>query len=100
MSSKRKGDGSVELASGRQKKKQKTALARTIAVQPGQSSTSSALAQNAVAGPSRAVQFEGVFLRRILVARHTVLTLFSDLPSSIDVERFAEVLFPLGLLVY
>ena len=54
---KRKNDGAGEAITGREKKKQKTALARTIEVQPG---TSFGTAQNAVAGPSTGtVRFEG-----------------------------------------
>ncbi|KAI0689073.1 NUC188 domain-containing protein [Cytidiella melzeri] len=57
--------------SGREKKKQKTAIARTIAVQP---STSGSATQNAVAGPSKAAHFDAA----------------KGLPGSLDVERFAE----------
>lgn len=52
----------MEGPTGRDKKKQKTAQARTIAVQSGQPSNASTSSQNAVAGPSRAVQFEGAYL--------------------------------------
>ncbi|KAI0345981.1 POP1-domain-containing protein [Trametopsis cervina] len=67
MSGKRKMSG-VEM-SGRDKKKQKTSLARTIAVQPLASGSGSA-----AAGPSKSVQFENA----------------PPLPGSLDVERFAE----------
>ncbi|KAI0087814.1 NUC188 domain-containing protein [Irpex rosettiformis] len=53
---------------GREKKKQKTALARTIAVQPSSSGV------KAVAGSSKTVQFENA----------------KPLPESLDVEKFAE----------
>lgn len=53
MSGKRKE--SPNDMTGREKKKQKTALARTIAVQPSASGGASA-----VAGPSRTVQFDSM----------------------------------------
>lgn len=56
MSSKRKSDSPPQ--SGREKKKQKTAAARTIAVQPAATTTQP---QNAAAGPSRTVHFDGTF---------------------------------------
>ena len=52
MSGKRKEH--VSEVTGREKKKQKIALARTIAVQPSAGSS-----QNPVAGSSRTVRFEG-----------------------------------------
>ncbi|TCD70907.1 hypothetical protein EIP91_001216 [Steccherinum ochraceum] len=77
MTGKRKNDESTpsQELSGREKKKQKTAAARTIAVQPSGPSTSATpqpQTANAVAGPSR-VRFEE-----------------KQLPGSLDVERFAE----------
>ncbi|KAH9924259.1 POP1-domain-containing protein [Epithele typhae] len=60
-----------EELSGRERKKQKTALARTIAVQPGASSRGSG---NAEAGSSKSVRFESM----------------KGLPGAVDVERFAE----------
>lgn len=59
MASKRKND-EIPTLTGREKKKQKTALARTIAVQPnaGSGSEKNAPSQNAEAGPSRSVHFD------------------------------------------
>ncbi|OBZ71160.1 Ribonucleases P/MRP protein subunit pop1 [Grifola frondosa] len=70
MPPKRKENGHTDELSGRERKKQKTAAARTIAVQPG----ASGAAENAVAGPSRSVRFDSM----------------KGLPGSLDVERFAE----------
>ena len=56
MSSKRKNED-VPTLSGREKKKQKTALARTIAVQPA--TTTGTPASIAEAGPSKGVRFSG-----------------------------------------
>ena len=61
MSSKRKNED-IPALSGREKKKQKTALARTIAVQPAAVGGSSASASNAEAGPSKGVRFNGMLL--------------------------------------
>ncbi|KAI0631997.1 POP1-domain-containing protein [Trametes polyzona] len=58
--------------SGRERKKQKTAMARTIAVQP--SAGSSTVNESAAAGPSKSVRFDSM----------------KGLPGAIDVERFAE----------
>lgn len=65
MAGKRKNDGNAtpELT-GREKKKQKTTIARTIEVQsatPSGSATSQSQNANAVAGPSRPVHFESEF---------------------------------------
>ncbi|GJE88273.1 POP1 and POPLD domain-containing protein [Phanerochaete sordida] len=75
MASKRK-NADVPALTGREKKKQKTTLARTIAVQPATANTSgpSTPSQSAGAGPSRAVHFDPSV----------------NLPGSLDVERFAE----------
>ncbi|KAI0917369.1 hypothetical protein AcW1_007429 [Taiwanofungus camphoratus] len=74
MPPKRKGDDYTDTnePTARERKKQKTAIARTIAVQP--TSSTAAVSGNAVAGPSRSVRFDGM----------------QGLPSSLDVERFAE----------
>ncbi|KAI0789808.1 ribonucleases P/MRP protein subunit POP1-domain-containing protein [Abortiporus biennis] len=80
MASKRKNNEETpnESITGREKKKQKTALARTIAVQStGSSGTSTPHGQgqgNAVAGPSKSVSFDSM----------------KGLPGNLDVERFAE----------
>ncbi|CAL1712921.1 unnamed protein product [Somion occarium] len=81
MASKRKGDESHSSEmTGRERKKQKTAMARTIAVQPipGGSGSGSGTPRpqtvNVAAGPSKGVRFENV----------------KQLPGSLDVERFAE----------
>ena len=56
---------SGEEMTGRQKKKQKTAAARTIAVQPAATFKSALVAQNAVAGSSKGVvRFEGRSVQR------------------------------------
>ncbi|GLB38480.1 putative POP1-domain-containing protein [Lyophyllum shimeji] len=68
MAPKRK-DGTDE-PTGREKKKQKMAVARTIAVQPVKGVS---FAKNAVAGPSK-----------------VAINSLKGLPSTIDVERFAE----------
>ncbi|KAL6301998.1 POP1-domain-containing protein [Sparassis latifolia] len=75
MPPKRKGGatGNDEPTS-RERKKQKTELARTIAVQPNNTSSTVATAGNAVAGPSRSVRFNSM----------------AGLPGSLDVEKFAE----------
>ncbi|OCH85746.1 POP1-domain-containing protein [Obba rivulosa] len=69
MPPKRKADGN-DGPTGREKKKQRAEIARTIAVQAGPSGASS----NAVAGPSGSVRFDSM----------------KGLPGSLDVERFAE----------
>ena len=58
MPSKRKNEETPTLT-GREKKKQKTALARTIAVQPttGSGNGSNMPAQSTEAGPSKGVHF-------------------------------------------
>ncbi|KAH9847891.1 POP1-domain-containing protein [Lenzites betulinus] len=73
MAPKRQNDTrpSDEL-SGRERKKQKTAAARTIAVQP--SAGPSTLADRDTAGPSKSVRFDSM----------------KGLPGALDVERFAE----------
>ncbi|KIP10247.1 hypothetical protein PHLGIDRAFT_267125 [Phlebiopsis gigantea 11061_1 CR5-6] len=71
MSSKRKNED-VPTLSGRDKKKQKTALARTIAVQTA--AASGMPGSSAEAGPSKGVRFNDG----------------ANLPGSLDVERFAE----------
>ncbi|CDO71682.1 hypothetical protein BN946_scf184915.g26 [Trametes cinnabarina] len=73
MPTKRQTDNRAsEELSGRERKKQKTALARTIAVQstPGPSNAN----ESAVAGPSKSVRFGSM----------------QGLPGALDVERFAE----------
>ncbi|KAH7915836.1 ribonucleases P/MRP protein subunit POP1-domain-containing protein [Hygrophoropsis aurantiaca] len=73
MAPKRKNDQSDELTS-RDRKKQKMADARTIAVQPT-ASTSNYIQGNAEAGPSKTVvRFDSM----------------QGLPSAIDVEKFTE----------
>lgn len=73
MAAKRKTDD-VPGLTGREKKKQKTALARTIAVQPTTGSGTSTPSQNAQAGPSRAVHFDSMSLlyRRTVTILHHV----------------------------
>ncbi|EIW59552.1 POP1-domain-containing protein [Trametes versicolor FP-101664 SS1] len=61
-----------EDVSGRERKKQKTAAARTIAVQP--TAGPSATGENAKTGPSKSVRFDSM----------------KGLPGALDVERFAE----------
>ncbi|KZT73935.1 POP1-domain-containing protein [Daedalea quercina L-15889] len=70
--SKRRSDDSEspDPPTARDRKKQKTALARTIPVQSAQASTT----KTAAAGPSKSVRFNSM----------------QGLPASIDVERFAE----------
>ncbi|KAI0763628.1 POP1-domain-containing protein [Trametes elegans] len=73
MAPKRQNDlGASDELSGRERKKQKTAIARTIAVQstPGPSGTGG----NAAAGPSKSVRFDSM----------------KGLPGALDVVRFAE----------
>ncbi|KAI0821998.1 POP1-domain-containing protein [Trametes gibbosa] len=72
MAPKRQHDtrASDEL-SGRERKKQKTTAARTIAVQP---STGPSTAANSGTGPSKPVRFDSM----------------KGLPGALDVERFAE----------
>lgn len=73
--------------SGRDKKKQKTAIARTIAVQ-----LPASLSANAVAGPSKTVQFESACIPyRVSISTHDHCPDAQQLPGSLDVERFAEV---------
>ncbi|KAI9058196.1 POP1-domain-containing protein [Trametes sanguinea] len=59
-----------EELSGRERKKQKTAQARSIAVQSAPSNAN----ENATAGPSKSVRFDSM----------------KGLPGALDVERFAE----------
>lgn len=68
MAPKRKGDDqSTQSLTGRDKKKQKLASARTIAVQPtpGTSSSSNVRPQNSITGPSKSVRFDGNTFRRL-----------------------------------
>ncbi|KAI0755130.1 POP1-domain-containing protein [Daedaleopsis nitida] len=70
MAPKRQNDsGASDELSGRERKKQKTAIARTIAVQDVGSSSG-----NALAGPSKSVRFDSM----------------KGLPGALDVEKFAE----------
>ncbi|KAI0333745.1 POP1-domain-containing protein [Cubamyces sp. BRFM 1775] len=74
MPPKRQSEGRAgEELSGRERKKQKTAIARTIAVQPTAGPSSNAIT-NASAGPSKSVRFDSM----------------QGLPGAMDVERFAE----------
>ncbi|KAJ8455266.1 hypothetical protein ONZ51_g12543 [Trametes cubensis] len=74
MPPKRQNEGrAADELSGRERKKQKTAIARTIAVQPTAGPSSNATA-NATAGPSKSVRFDSM----------------QGLPGAMDVERFAE----------
>lgn len=59
MGPKRKND---DESSARERKKQKMAVARTIAVQSTTSTAGSSQPQNAVAGPSKSVTFDSAFL--------------------------------------
>ncbi|KAH9936178.1 NUC188 domain-containing protein [Fomitopsis serialis] len=74
MPPKRKSDDSAspDPPTARERKKQKTALARNITVQTSQATGTS----NASAGPSKSVRFS--------------FNSMQGLPASIDVERFAE----------
>lgn len=89
MAAKRKNGSDVEQPTPREKKKQKIAVARTIAVQSTASANES---QNAVAGPSRIVTFDSKF--SFCYGVDWMLYDFSGLkglPSALDVEKFAEV---------
>lgn len=87
MTGKRKD--AMPEASGRDKKKQKTILARTIAVQPPGNSS-----QNAVAGSSKSVRFD---CKWCILSRTSIriviynCTAANALPGSLDIEKFAEV---------
>ena len=98
MAPKRKNE---DESTARERKKQKTAVARTIAVQ---STTASTMPANAAAGPSKSVAF--VDSKSSLYSSglpYMLLELMFDrvgmkgLPSVLDVEKFAEV--PLFLLM-
>ncbi|CCL99258.1 uncharacterized protein FIBRA_01273 [Fibroporia radiculosa] len=65
-------EAGYEEPTARERKKQKTAIARTIAVQPDTSAAKNT--SNAVAGSSKSVRFDSM----------------QGLPGSLDVERFAE----------
>ncbi|KZT11889.1 POP1-domain-containing protein [Laetiporus sulphureus 93-53] len=67
------GSSSDELI-GRKWKKQKTAAARTIAVQSQSVEVAGSSSRNAVAGPSKAVRFDSM----------------QGLPDAINIEKFAE----------
>ena len=78
--------------SGRERKKQKTAIARTIAVQ-SEARTSTPSAVNAEAGPSKSVRFDSES-RSIDREGYCSVTLYEGmkgLPGAMDVEKFAEV---------
>ena len=77
MSSKRKSE--EPALTPRDKKKQKTILARTIAVQPttGSVSGTGTLGQTSEAGPSRAVHFDSKLLKLFNQIRLIVLQLGS-----------------------
>ena len=75
MAPKRKGDESqIQQLTGRDKKKQKLASARTIQVQPmpGPSTSGNTQLTNATAGPSKSVRFEGNFLAEVSFRTGTV----------------------------
>ncbi|KAL7280061.1 hypothetical protein ACG7TL_006476 [Trametes sanguinea] len=74
------GPRANEELTGRERKKQKTALARSIAVQSAPSNAS----ENATAGPSKSVRFDSKGDAALNVCG------MKGLPGALDVERFAE----------
>ncbi len=92
MAPKRQNESqSTDELSGRERKKQKTAIARTIAVQQDAGPSTPGTAPEA--GPSKSVRFDSEF-PSVWPWRWTHMGCcggMKGLPGAMDVERFAEV---------
>ena len=84
---------STDESLGRNRKKQKTDIARTIAVQPDVGPSTSRTPPEA--GPSKSVRFDSEWLVQYvevaLVSCRTSCGGMKGLPGALDVEKFAEV---------
>ena len=84
---------STDESFGRDRKKQKTDIARTIAVQPDAGPSTSGTPPEA--GLSKSVRFDSKWLVQyvevVLVSCGTSCGGMKGLPGALDVEKFAEV---------